>query len=622
MNNTADCVALKLQSNQFQFAKDPVSHEREGINVLPGEILYKIFSDLPLQSLASVNSASKRWNKIENNRLIRLIFLSCIEGKKVFIKLLNEFETYFNMFFPENIEQLTEFLNEPANEILVKMLLEVFMENNPQTKVSDILNIVKHYNKENCQKLIPFLGYLTGIQSMKTGIITAAEIKLWLKEIKEGMKYLEIYRKEDSTGVNHYLATSLIEYMDSIARVINKDKLIIYGLQRSAEKGFKDAYWKLGDVYWFKENSSEEDKIKAYEHYKKAADLQCLAALRRLIYMGINKEIVVPNEELCTYFISVAKFGNSTDIFNLSILYFMGIMGFKRDIEKGLYYIEEAVKANNVYAANCMCSYHAQGLYFEKNYEKATKYFNIVKNGSLLPSGKFNPQFANQLAELFENGYGVKKDMNLAKNYYELSAKDGDKESLYILGNYIEEGVFGFDKDQMMNYYKESADKGHVASQFKMCQIYSEGLYDIPKDSSKAIHYFNLLNNTHNIQNEGIQNGKIALCYMHGFGVKKDFKTAYEYYHKASDEFSHANSQFKLCIYYNQQNDFLKSQHYFNLLSDKYHPENLIRINERYRNISYCYAKGIGTTKDEEKAALYKQMEIDTGARFLTTSWL
>lgn len=173
-----------------------------------------------------------------------------------------------------------------------------------------------------------------------------------------------------------------------------------------------------------------------------------------------------------------------------------------------------------------------------------------------------------------------------------------------------------------MNYYQEAADKGHVASQFKMCQIYSEGLYDIPKDSEKATHYFNLLNKVHTIQVEGTQNNKIALCYLHGFGVKKDLKTAYEYYHKAADEFSHANAQFKLCVYYNQKNDFLKSQHYFKLLSDKQHPENLTRNNERYRNISYCYAHGIGTPKDEEKAALYKQMEIDTGRRFLSTSWL
>ncbi len=622
MNNTADCFALKLKSNQFQFVKDIVSDEKKGINGLPGEVLYKIFSDLPLHSLASVNSVSKRWKTIEDNRLITLVFLSCLEGKKVFIELLYVFETYFNMFFPVNSEQLIDFLKNPKNVIFVRMLLEVFIENNLQNNVSAVLNIVKNYNKEGCPKLVPFLGYFTAIQSLKTGAITGAEKKLWIEEIREGMKYLEINSNEDTTGVNLYLAACLIEYMNSIVRVTNKDILMLDGLQRSAEKGFKDAYCKIGDLYLFKENPSVKDKLKAYEYYKKAADLQCLMAYRRLIHIGFNQDLVIPKEELCSYFIQVAKVGNSTDIFNLGMLYLTGIMGFKRNIQKGLSYIEEAANANNVDAANRMCSYWAIGLYFEKNYENAKKYFNIVKKYSLLPSGNINPECAAQLADLFEDGHGIKKDINLAKVYYEISASDGNIDSLFTLGSFIEEGDISFDKDQMLNYYTESADKGHVSSQFKMCQIYSTGLYNIPKDSEKAIHYFKLLNKAQDFQDEGIKNSKVALCYLHGFGVEQDQEMAYEYYHKAADEFCHANAQYKLCLYYNQQNAVEKSEHYFNLLSDAYHPEDLTRINERYRKISYCYANGIGTTKDEQKAAFYKQMEIDTGARFLSTSWL
>lgn len=95
---------------------------------------------------------------------------------------------------------------------------------------------------------------------------------------------------------------------------------------------------------------------------------------------------------------------------------------------------------------------------------------------------------------------------------------------------------------------------------------------------------------------------------MYGFGVEKDLEKAHLHFHEAADV-GNANAQFKLCTHYHHNNDLEKSRHYFNLLSDEYHPQHIDRFNERYRNISYCYAHGIGVACDPRKAADYKELE-------------
>lgn len=620
MNNTATCFALKLQTNHFQFEKDMGNNEKDGINGMPGEVLYKIFSDLPLQFLASVNLVSKRWNIIENNRLITLVFFSCIEGKKVFIHLLEEFESYFDMFFPKNFENLTEFLKEPQNAVLVKMLLEVFIENHAQTKVSDILNVIKHYKEEDCKRISLFMGYLTAIKSKKNHIANENECKIRWTELNEGSKYIEEKCKEDLLGFSYYLTACIMEELNDLIPMPSAEKVMLIGLTISAKKGFKDALWKLGDFFYFKENPSDEDKSKAYRFYKRAADVKCPTAYRRIIRMARDKDITLSKEELCSYNILSAIHGDGKA--KLGLCYLRGSMGFERDIEKGLYYIEEAIKSNSVEAAYWMCAFNATGLYELRNQEKAEINFNIVQNSVIGNLNDINSQFARMLGDLFEKGYGVKKNLEAAKQFYESSAVVGNEIALFALGTLYEEGDLNIDEaDLIKRCYTEAAEIGSSNAQLKMCQIYSHGLYGTPINLVKAADYFKLLNQDHNMENEAEKNGNIALCYMHGFGVKKDLKLAYEFYHKASD-LNHANAQYKLCLYYNQQNDLEKSQYYFNLLNDKHHPEGIYYINSRYRYISYCYANGIGTAMDKKKAAIYKQLEIDTGARFLTQTWL
>lgn len=114
LNYSANLVAANLlyaQPNNekyLQYGIDPCkeNQQRDGINGLPSDILIEIFSKLTLKCLSNINSVSKRWSVIENDRLYTLIFLSCIEGKQIFTDIFSELNNYFIDVFPKSTKDL------------------------------------------------------------------------------------------------------------------------------------------------------------------------------------------------------------------------------------------------------------------------------------------------------------------------------------------------------------------------------------------------------------------------------------------------------------------------------------------------------------------------------------
>lgn len=634
-NYSADLIVANLlyaqpnNEKHLRYACDlyDENQQRDAIIALPGEILYKIFSMLTLTSLNSINLVSRRWHVIENDRLITIAFLACIEGRQIFIDIFAEFKTYFNLFFPSNLEQLSKFLKDRDNAVLVTILLRVFMEvHQSQNKTSDILKVLNLYKEDDCSKLPLFLCLFNHLILKKScnerlGAPDANERRILFKNFRKIRVYAERANQTDSTGFASYVTALVFNYIDR--DIFNdKDEAILKFLTISSKKGFPEAFWQLGDLYYIKKsNPSDEDKLKAYKYYKEGADLKCPTAYQRLHFMSYNNDNSLSKESALNYLSLAAEAGNKEALYNLGALYLDELCGFEKNIEKGLKYLEKAAYHNHISALCYLCFHYALGFYTTKNNEKVKIFVNILKN--YLSSGKsISQEDYRNIGLLYECGYGVEKDLNIAKNYYEASAKVGNKLSSFILGTFIEERDFAFDADKMIKYYKEAADKEHLTSQFKMCQIYSRGSYGIPQDFEKAFHYFKLLNvEKQDPAFEVVRLEIIGNCYMHGYGVQIDLELAYEYFHKAAEQ-NHASAQFKLCSYYYLKNDLEKSQFYFKLLSDPNHPQTIMHLNKRYHHINYCYTHGIGTVKDEKQAAHYKQLEQDTGIRFLTKTWI
>lgn len=98
---------------------------------------------------------------------------------------------------------------------------------------------------------------------------------------------------------------------------------------------------------------------------------------------------------------------------------------------------------------------------------------NNLKNGSIIKSiANFNKASAEghggamaQLGYMYETGYGVAKDLEKAREYYENGASTDDLNAKGMLGDFYFRGLAGEDKmEQGIQLMKESAQNGDMAT--------------------------------------------------------------------------------------------------------------------------------------------------------------
>lgn len=124
--------------------------------------------------------------------------------------------------------------------------------------------------------------------------------------------------------------------------------------------------------------------------------------------------------------------------------YHFGLKGQRKDFEKARLFYLQAVREGSAQAANHLARIYCNGEGVEKNLEIADKWYaksaqldpsieNLAVNDQLenkstrniiLKAIKGNADAQYDFAQLLESGEGgLKKDINKARNYYELSAK-------------------------------------------------------------------------------------------------------------------------------------------------------------------------------------------------------
>jgi TPR repeat protein len=148
----------------------------------------------------------------------------------------------------------------------------------------------------------------------------------------------------------------------------------------------------------------------------------------------------------------------------------------------------------------------------------------------------------------------------------------------------------------------------------------------LEKDLDKATHYFEQLNQT--LNSEKFNNFMLSWfhtmlgnCHEYGFGVEINLEKATAEYLKAANVGS-AAAQFRMCLYYHKLQNHEQAAHYFQMLCQANHPDCNHRLNERYRNISFCYANGIGVEVDLQRAEEFHQQEVALNYRFLVKTWI
>lgn len=127
--------------------------------------------------------------------------------------------------------------------------------------------------------------------------------------------------------------------------------------------------------------------------------------------------------------------------------------------------------------------------YAAKDYAKAYRIWL-----PLAERGDVRAQHA--VGDLYEDGYGVERDLRTAATWYARAAEQGHAESMYRLSVGYAWGLGGLERDDALavKWLRRSADGGFKKAQKILAQGYERGKLGLPKDPQQAKYWFDKAN--------------------------------------------------------------------------------------------------------------------------------
>lgn len=158
---------------------------------------------------------------------------------------------------------------------------------------------------------------------------------------------------------------------------------------------------------------------------------------------------------------------------------------------------------------------------------------NYKKTISLIQplASQGNPRAQVMLGRCYENGLGVKQDMAVAAQWFQLAAEQNDSEAQVLLAYCYEIGA-GVPKNpqQVMNLLTRAGEAGNAEAQFSLALNYSQGINGAPKNEAESFRWASLSANQGYAQAERF----LGACYEYGFGVNGNPELAQQWYAKAA----------------------------------------------------------------------------------------
>lgn len=383
----------------------------------------------------------------------------------------------------------------------------------------------------------------------------------------------------------------------------------------------------------------DKDEVKAFEHYKIAADnghtqSMCNLAAMLLFGKGVTEDI----PEAYKYYRKAAEKGHIIGMYFGAFSYEKGI-GVAQNTQKALeYYTNSANAGYPSSMAKIAKCYENGDLGLPVNLTEAINYYMRAADAG-------HVDCILKIAEFYEKGKGLQKNIKLAINYYE-KVIDKSWWACYHLATIFMNGqAIQPNYTKAMSYAKKSVELGFLPGNKLVGDMYYNGL-GIPKDESKAIYYWELsddhssyiaLFNYYSIRTDDYSQKKIkelvqkllkadddadcqnllAICYAKGIGgLPADISKALYYGQKAASNGNPEALSNLGWIYYMGEEvpaNYKIAYDFFNKAAELGEPDG-------YNGLAYCYADGKGIEKDMNKAFIFidKALELsDNEARYL-----
>ena len=177
---------------------------------------------------------------------------------------------------------------------------------------------------------------------------------------------------------------------------------------------------------------------------------------------------------------------------------------------------------------------YQEGWGVQKDLIEAAKWFRKAAD-----QGKAGAQ--SSLGSCYTNGTGVEKNDVEAVKWYRKAADQGEVGAQYNLGASYYTGI-GVEKDMVeaAKWFHKAADQGNATAQFSLGLCYYKGT-GIEKDYTEAAKWFRLAAD----QGYAAAQCVLGICYHDGDGVEKDVVEAAKWYRKAADQ-GYAEAQGRL----------------------------------------------------------------------------
>ena len=264
------------------------------------------------------------------------------------------------------------------------------------------------------------------------------------KDAKTALKWYEKAAKSNNAAALNNIA---IFYLEGSAGLTKDPQKAIGLFQSSITYGYLDAMYNLANVYLGDDNYLNDTA--AYDLLLAAADKLNPPSTAKFIELENKWRGKASHKELITSLLKNAENGNAFAMNYIAVCYMEGNY-FAKDVDQSTKWLKKAAALGNANAIKNLGLIY----YSKDDYGPAMKlFFESFYAGEI--------SSAILIGEMFENGVGVKKDINRAAKWYQRNIDGGYIAGKTCLGKLIlEQSVPNYSRENGIKLLKDAAAAG------------------------------------------------------------------------------------------------------------------------------------------------------------------
>lgn len=248
---------------------------------------------------------------------------------------------------------------------------------------------------------------------------------------------------------------------------------------------------------------------------------------------------------------------------DLGIMFSNGII-VQMDAEKAIEAYEKAAALGNPYSMGNLAEGYAYGTLFPQDDDAALAWYEKVLQTGDEGAREWVLELVNEAGGRYLSpSDGTERDDEKARAYYELAAKYGDADALFLMGVMYNQG-WGVERNMAAaaEYYLKALEAGNNDAAYNLAVTYSYGEDGVERDLEKGLSFFCRAAEMGNTDAPDAISSIASDIYA-GNGFDKDETLAVRWYEKAAEYGSAQAWQniASLCVYHPAENgpDFEKA---------------------------------------------------------------